>query len=63
MSFRKPFKAVPIKVGPYYRAKQRKARRRSLMAAIGLLAGAGVVGGLVGAGSVALPSIGAHILG
>ncbi len=59
MSFRKPFKAVPIKVGPYYRNKQRKARRRSLLAAIGLLAGAAVVGGLVGAGSVALPSINA----
>lgn len=59
MSFRKPFKAVPIKVGPYYRAKQRKARRRSVMVTVGLLACAGVVGGLVGAGSVALPSISA----
>ncbi|MGW8188872.1 thermonuclease family protein [Sphingomonas hankookensis] len=57
MSFRKPFKAVPIKLGPYYRAKQRKARRRSLLAAVGLLAGASVVGGVLGAGSVALPSI------
>lgn len=56
MSFRKPFKAVPIKVGPYYRNKQRKARRRSLIAAVGLLAGAGVVGGIVGAGSVVLSS-------
>lgn len=58
MSFRKPFKAVPIKVGPYYHSKQRETRRRSLLAAVGLLAGAGVVGGLVGAGSIALPSIG-----
>ena len=59
MSFRKPFKAVPIKLGPHYRANQRRARRRSLLVAVGLLAGAGVVGGLVGAGSVALPPIGA----
>lgn len=59
MSFRKPFKEVPIKLGPHFRANQRKARRRSLLVAVGLLAGAGVVGGLVGAGSVALPSISA----
>lgn len=63
MSFRKPFKAVPIKLGPYYRAKQRTARRRSLVVAVELLAGAGVVGGLVGAGSVVLPSIGADTHG
>ncbi len=62
MTFRKPFKAVPIKLGEYQLAKERRARRRSLFVAVGLLAGAGVVGGLVGAGLVGLPSIGVPTL-
>jgi hypothetical protein len=42
MGFRKPFRAAPVKLGPYYRARQ---RRQSLSLAAKVL-GAAVVAGL-----------------
>lgn len=58
MSFKRPFDAVPIKLGERYRAKAwREKRRRFVLPAL-VLATAAIVGGLVGA----LPSSGLSIL-
>lgn len=50
MSFRKPFRAVPIKLGEHYQRKRRVRERRS---AINLLGIAAAAGASIGIGSVA----------
>jgi uncharacterized membrane protein YfcA len=51
MSFKKPFRAVPIEVGAHYRHKrQRKENSRS----VAVLAGAAIIGGTIGVSSLAL---------
>lgn len=51
MSFKKPFRAVPIKLGHHYRQKQQASDRRGVIRLLGIAAAAGVV---MGVGSVAL---------
>ena len=38
MSFRKPFRAEPVKLGPYWRAEKRREQRRQALRGIGTLA-------------------------
>lgn len=56
MSFKKPFRAVPIREGQRYR-KQRVRRQQSQ--AVRLLTGAALAGAVIGAGSVAMSENGA----
>jgi len=51
MSFKKPFRAVPITLGRHYRAKQQQRERRSALRLLGVAAAVGAIGG---AGSTAL---------
>ncbi|MEO5597085.1 MAG: excalibur calcium-binding domain-containing protein [Novosphingobium sp.] len=51
MSFRKPFRAVPIKLGAHYRRKQRSNEQRSSLKFLGIAA---VLGVSIGTGSIAL---------
>lgn len=48
MSFRKPFRALPVQLGPRYRAKRRKERQRLFLFPLGVLGGAALAGGVVG---------------
>ncbi len=57
MSFRKPFRAVPIRHLAHGRAKARRPRKPSYAFVLTLFGGAVVSGGLIGIGSVALPKI------
>jgi hypothetical protein len=45
MSFKKPFRAVPIRLGPYYRAQRRRDRR---IFAAKLVGGAVAIGLVIG---------------
>ena len=38
MNFRKPFRAEPVKLGPYWRAEQRRTRRKHILRQTGTLA-------------------------
>lgn len=49
MSFKRPFEAVPIKLGERYRAKARHEKRRRFVLAAVVLISAAIVGGFVGA--------------
>jgi hypothetical protein len=61
MSFRKPFRAVPVHLGPRYRRKQ---RTEDLAKALRYLGIAAVGGAIIGIGSVALTDSGrATLLG
>ena len=61
MSFRKPFRAVPIKLGPRYRDLRKVEERRS---AVRVLGGAALLGVAVGTASLALTDTGrANIVG
>lgn len=51
MSFRKPFRAVPMKMGAHYRQKKRRTEQRSSFKFLGVAAVLGVV---IGIGSIAL---------
>lgn len=51
MSFKKPFRAVPVKLGDHYRRKQRDADQK---AAVKLLSVAATLGAIIGAGTLAL---------
>ena len=53
MSLKRPFKAVPINVGRYYRAQRRRKRITRVMFPLGLLATAAAVGAVIG---VSLPA-------
>jgi hypothetical protein len=55
MSFKKPFRAPPVKLGRHYRDKQQTAQQASVFRMLALAAGAGVA---IGAGSVALDTDG-----
>jgi len=46
MTFRKPFRAVPVKLGPRYRRLQRGEERASALKVLGLAAVLGAVGGV-----------------
>lgn len=46
---RKPFKAVPVKLGLHYRAKARRKRAKTIAKVAGVVGGAAVFGGLIGA--------------
>lgn len=58
MSFKRPFEAVPIKLGERYRAKARRERMRRCVLPALVLTTAAIVGGFVGA----LPSSRSSIL-
>lgn len=51
MSFKKPFRAAPVKLGTHYRRKQRGRDQRS---AIKVLGAAVAAGAIMGVGSIAL---------
>ena len=51
MSFKKPFRAVPIKLGTRYRAKRRRSEQKAVVRILGVAA---VLGALSGAVSVTL---------
>lgn len=51
MSFKKPFRAVPIELGSHYRRKQRTSDRRST---IKVFSAAIAAGAILGVGSIAL---------
>jgi hypothetical protein len=51
MSFKKPFRAVPIKLGPRYLEQQRKTWRLFLVKILGGASAAGLVTGLLSSGS------------
>lgn len=48
MSFNKPFRAVPIRMGTVYRAKRRREKARRIVVPVLILGAAAVVGGIVG---------------
>jgi endonuclease YncB( thermonuclease family) len=56
MSFRKPFRAVPIKLGKRYRANARRKRLLRNATPIAILMGAAAIGGVVGIASTVAPS-------
>lgn len=56
VSFRKPFRAVPIKVGKRYRANARRKRLLRLATPIAILMGAAAIGGVMGVGSTFAPN-------
>lgn len=56
MSFRKPFRAVPIKPAKRYRAQARRQRLFRITTPIAILIGAAAIGGVVGIGSTFAPS-------
>lgn len=58
MSFKRPFEAVPIKLGARYRAKARREKRKRFVLPALVIATAAIVGGFVGA----LPSFRLPIL-
>ena len=51
MSFKKPFRAVPIKLGDRYRREQRDSDQKG---AVKILSIAALLGAIVGAGTIAL---------
>ncbi|UUL83791.1 excalibur calcium-binding domain-containing protein [Sphingomonas qomolangmaensis] len=51
MSFKKPFRAVPVKLGSHYRRKQRTSDRRST---IKVFSAAIAAGAILGVGSIVL---------
>jgi hypothetical protein len=71
MSFKKPFRAVPIRLGPHYRAQRRRDQRKfaakvlggavAIGLAIGLLAALTVSGALVHKIAVPLDLVREHI--
>jgi hypothetical protein len=46
MSFKKPFKAVPVKLGQHYRAKRRRQDRKIAFRLFVMAIGAGIVLGI-----------------
>lgn len=48
MSFKRPFEAVPIKLGERYRAKARREKRKRFVVPALVLTAAAILGGLVG---------------
>jgi hypothetical protein len=48
MTFRKPFRAVPIQFGARYRSKRRRERVLRFLVPVGVLGGAALVGGTIG---------------
>ncbi len=46
MSFRKPFRAAPVRLGPYAHAQERQAKRAATRNAVVLVTAAAVVAGL-----------------
>jgi endonuclease YncB( thermonuclease family) len=48
VSFKKPFRAVPIQMGKHYRAKRRQAQFRRAAMPVAILGVAAIVGGTVG---------------
>ena len=57
MGFRKPFRAPPVRLGPYYRAQQQRASRRRTAKLLGIAGAAGLVFGLA-----SLPSVRAELV-
>ena len=49
MSFKKPFRAVPIQMGRHYRAKRRRQKAKRLAVPALVLGAAAIVGGIGGA--------------
>jgi endonuclease YncB( thermonuclease family) len=49
MAFHKPFRAAPVQLGPYWRARRRRERLRLLLFPIGVLGGAALAGAVAGA--------------
>lgn len=51
MSFRKPFRAVPVKLGTHYHGRQRANDQKAAFKLLGIAA---FIGAIIGAGSIAL---------
>lgn len=49
MGFKKPFRALPVQLGPYQKARQRRRRRTATMKVLGAAAVGGLVVGTLGA--------------
>lgn len=49
MSFKKPFRALPVRLGPYQRAQQRRQRRATALKVLGVAAAGGLTIGVLGA--------------
>ena len=60
MSFKKPFRASPVRLGPYHRAQQ---RRRQRVAAAKVLGGAGAMGLAIGLAAAVSANGGAARIG
>jgi endonuclease YncB( thermonuclease family) len=57
MTFKKPFRAPPIKPGKVYQLRVRKARRRETLRTIGYFVAASLIGVGVGIASFGLPGL------
>lgn len=53
MSYRKPFRSMPVRLGPVYAARRRRKRRAEIIRILGIAA---VGGALVGIASLAIPA-------
>jgi endonuclease YncB( thermonuclease family) len=56
MTFKKPLRVVPIKLGELYRRKAKKERLGRVLWPLGLLLGAAGIGGAVGVASTVFPA-------